>query len=175
MIAQPQQANLDELDIAILRHLEQDGRRYYSEIAADLGVAVSTVSARVSRLIADDVVTVLAHINPHKIGLDAPAILSLSIQPGCYDQVVDTILAYPEVTFASMTSGAYNLTVDVYCRTTEHLAELIAERVNALQGVRDIEVRYHLRILKLRPVGIDAALANPPELSGTGAKPDQTT
>jgi Lrp/AsnC family transcriptional regulator for asnA, asnC and gidA len=175
MMAEWQPERLDELDIAILRHLEQDGRRYYSEIAADLGVAVSTVSARVSRLIAQEVVTVLAHVNPHKIGLEAPAILSLSIQPGCYDQVVETILSYPEVTFASMTSGPYNLTVDVYCRSTEHLAELIADRVNALPGVEDIEVRYHLRILKLRPVGIDAALARPLGISGKGDGPDPTT
>jgi Lrp/AsnC family transcriptional regulator for asnA, asnC and gidA len=153
-----QRAQLDELDIAILRHLEQDGRRSYSEIAADLGVAVSTVSARVTKLIEAEVVTILAHVNPYKVGLEAPAVLSISIQPDRYDQVADTILAYPEVTFASMTTGAYNLTVDVYCRGTAHLAELVRDRVHSLQGVQDIEVRYHLKILKLKPIGIDAAM-----------------
>lgn len=148
---------MDELDIAILNHLEQDGRRTYSEIAADLEVAVSTVSARVTKLIEGDVVTILAHVNPYKVGLEAPAILGISIQPGHYDQVVDTILGYPEVTFASMTTGAYNLTVDVYCRSTGHLAELITDRLNQLPGVQDVEVSYHLRILKLKPIGIDAA------------------
>lgn len=172
-MGESQRHSLDELDFAILRHLERDGRRSYSDIADDLGVAVSTVSARVTKLIEGDVVSILAHVNPHRVGLEAPAILSIAIEPQNYDQVVNTILGYPEVTFASMTTGKYNLVVDVFCRDSQHLAELITRRLNTLAGVRDVNVTYHLRILKLRPTGVNSIEGDAGAKSDSGGR-DQT-
>jgi Lrp/AsnC family transcriptional regulator for asnA, asnC and gidA len=146
---------LDTLDMAILRHLEEDGRKSYSDIAEDLGVAVSTVSSRVTKLIEQNVVSIMVLVNPHKVGLEAPATLSISIQPQHYDQVIKVILSYPEINFASMTTGEYNLLVDVFCRNTQHLAELITQRLNTLEGVQDIKVTYQLKRLKVRPAGVD--------------------
>jgi Lrp/AsnC family transcriptional regulator for asnA, asnC and gidA len=102
---------LDELDITIMKHLEEDGRKSYSDIAEDLGVAVSTVSARVSKLIDRNVLVIHAVLNPFVVGFEAPAIISMSIDPRRYDEVVEVILDYPEVNFASMTSGDHNLIV----------------------------------------------------------------
>jgi Lrp/AsnC family transcriptional regulator for asnA, asnC and gidA len=145
---------LDKLDIAILKHLEQDGRKSYSDIAEDLEVAVSTVSARVTKLVEQNVVSIMALVNPHQVGLEAPATLNIAIKPRHYDQVVETILGYPEVNFASMTTGEHNLIVDVFCRDTQHLAELITRRLNPLEGIQDIKVAYQLKRLKVRPAGV---------------------
>ena len=161
---------LDKLDIAILRHLEQDGRRSYSEIAKDLGMAVSTVSARATKLIEWNVVSIVALVNPHEVGLDAPAIISIAIQPRYYDQVVETIIAYPEVNFASMTTGEYNLVVDVFCRDTQHLAELITRRLNTLDGIQDIKVAYQLQRLELRATGMDLIESENGAIAAPGSK-----
>lgn len=151
---------LDDLDIAILRHLEQDGRRSYSEIAEELGVAVSTVSARVSKLIDRNVVSILAVVNPLEVGLEAPAIINMTIEPRHYERAVEIILEYPEVNFASMTSGEYNLIVDVFCRDANHLTELITQRLYRVAGIQNIKVTYQLQRLKLGPTGIDLLQSN---------------
>lgn len=147
--------SLDELDINIMRHLERDGRKSYSEIAEDLDVAVSTVSARVSKLIERNVLSILATLNPFEVGLDAPAIISMSIEPSLYEQAVETILEFPEVNFASMTSGEHNLIVDVFCRDSKHLTELITKRLYKIDGIQNTKVTYQLKRLKLGPTGID--------------------
>jgi len=136
---------LDDLDIGILRHLERDGRRSYSEIADDLGVAVSTVSARVAKLIDTETVRVVALVNPHAVGFEAAATLLLDVEPNRFDETVETIIGFPEVDYASMTTGTYNLLIDVFCRDAEHLAELVAERLHVLPGVADVHVTYQLR------------------------------
>ncbi len=141
--------DLDALDINILRHLEEDGRRSYSEMAEALGVAVSTVSARVAKLIETDVVSIFAAINPQKMGLEAPATLLMSIEPRHFDQVVATIVSLPEIVYASMTTGRYNLVIDVFCRDAQHLAELVTGRLYALEGIRDIDVEYQLERFKV--------------------------
>ena len=149
------QHHLDKLDIAILKQLEQDGRKRYSEIAEDLGVAVSTISARVAKMIDKEIVSIIAIINPFNVGLEAPAIIDIAIQPHYFDQVVEIILDYPEVNYASMTTGEYNLEIDVYCRDTQHLVELITCRLNTLEGIQDIKVKYQLKRLKLVSTGVD--------------------
>jgi Lrp/AsnC family transcriptional regulator for asnA, asnC and gidA len=152
---------LDELDITIMKHLEEDGRKSYSDIAEDLGVAVSTVSARVGKLIERNVLVINAVLNPHVVGFEAPAILSMSIDPGLYDQVVDVILEFPEVNFASMTSGEHNLIVDVFCRDANHLSELLTQRLYKVNGVQDIKVTFQLQRLKLGPSGVDLLQPEP--------------
>jgi len=154
-MANTKQFLLDELDVSILRHLEEDGRKSYSEIAEDLGVAVSTVSARMSKLIDRNVLSVLAFINPFEVGLDAPALIMLKIEPRHFEEAVEEILEYPEVNFASMISGEYNLNLDVFCRDSHHLTELITQRLYKVIGVQDLNVTYQLRRLKLRPTGVD--------------------
>jgi len=145
---------LDELDIGILRYLEEDGRRSYSEMAEDLGVAVSTVSARLAKMIEQNVVSIVALINPHEVGFEAAATLLLSIQPQHFDQVVESIIDLPEVNFASMTTGRHNLIVDVFCRDAQHLAELITGRLHALEGVHGIDVAYQLRRYRVKQKGV---------------------
>ncbi len=146
---------LDELDITIMKHLEEDGRKSYSDIAEDLGVAVSTVSSRVSKLIDRNVLVIHAVLNPFVVGFEAPAIISMSIDPRRYDEVVEVILEYPEVNFASMTSGDHNLIVDVFCRDADHLSELITQRLYKIIGIQDINVTFQLQRLKLGPSGVD--------------------
>ena len=141
--------DLDALDISILGHLEEDGRRSYSEMAEALGVAVSTVSARVTKLIEKNVVSIFAAINPQKVGLEAPATLLISIEPRHFDHVVATILALPEIIYASMTTGRYNLVIDVFCRDAQHLSELVTRRLYALDGIQDIDVEYQLERFKV--------------------------
>ena len=145
---------LDNLDVSILGHLEEDGRRSYSEIADALGVAVSTVSSRVAKLIERNVVAITAIINPQEVGLEAPATLLIAIQPRYFNEVVTTIIACPEVVYASMTTGRHNLIVDVLCRDAHHLAGLITERLYALEGIQDINVAFQLQKFSVEQAGV---------------------
>jgi Lrp/AsnC family transcriptional regulator for asnA, asnC and gidA len=145
---------LDELDVSILSHLEEDGRRSYSEIADALGVAVSTVSSRVAKLIERNVVSITAIINPQEVGMEAPATLLIAIQPRYFDDVVETVIGCPEVTYASMTTGRHNLIVDVLCRDAHHLAELVTDRLYALEGIQDIDVAFQLQKFSVEQAGV---------------------
>ena len=42
---------VSELDKRIIEHLQQDGRRPFTQIAADLGVSEAAVRARTNRLV----------------------------------------------------------------------------------------------------------------------------
>lgn len=55
---------LDDVDEAILRELQVDGRRAYREIARTVGVSEGTVRTRVKRLREAGLLRILAFVDP---------------------------------------------------------------------------------------------------------------
>lgn len=67
---------LDDVDISILRALQENGRRSYRELAKRLGVSIGTVHSRVRSLIEKGVIKGFsAVIDPSKVGYDLTALI----------------------------------------------------------------------------------------------------
>ena len=98
----------DELDIAILGHLEKDGRKSQSEIAADLGVTVSTIGNRLKRLRDEDLLSIYGFLDPHRVGFNAPALVRVSVKPEDIEKVGERIADLPEVLSVTVTTGNFN-------------------------------------------------------------------
>ena len=139
---------MDDLDRAILVHLQEDGRRPFTEIAKDLDVAEGTVRNRVSRLINEKVVQIVGLVDPSRVGFETPALVSIAVQPQALDTVAERIAAYPEVSYLLLVAGEYDLIAQVICRDREHLVTFITEQINRIPGVVDINTTFILRIHK---------------------------
>ena len=145
-----EQPPLDDLDLAILTHLETDGRKSFSDIAADLGVTVSTVSNRVKKLIDNHTLSILGWLDPHQVGFNAPALLLISAHPSHVEEVAAKITKFPEVGWLAMIAGEFDLVAEVQCRDTDHLTELLTKRIHRVEGVRETRIAYQLRQVKIR-------------------------
>ena len=74
---------LDEVDLGLLRALNQDARKSYRDLAKELGIALSTVSARIKRLENDGIVRgYVPLIDPTKLGLDLTVVVGVKIGHG---------------------------------------------------------------------------------------------
>ena len=60
---------LDKTDIAIIGHLQVDGRRAFTTIAKDLGISEASVRQRVARLLRTNVIQIVAVSSPLDLGL----------------------------------------------------------------------------------------------------------
>jgi Lrp/AsnC family transcriptional regulator for asnA, asnC and gidA len=141
---------LDELDLAILTHLGENGRKSFSDIAADLDVTVSTISTRANRLIDDQVLTVLGFLNPLRVGITVGATLFINCQPGQVEAVAEVISDFPEVSWLALFSGDFDLHVEIRCRDIGHLTELLIERIQTISGIEKVRFSLQLRHLKLK-------------------------
>jgi Lrp/AsnC family transcriptional regulator, regulator for asnA, asnC and gidA len=128
---------MDELDFSILIQLQEDGRKPFTEIAKALNVTEGTVRNRVARLITDKTLRIIGLVDPHQVGFDAPALVSVSVQPGMLDTAVEAIKGFPEVSYLLLVAGEYDLIVEVMCRDREHLTDLITQRIHKVAGVSD--------------------------------------
>jgi len=147
---------VDSLDLAIVEHLQLDGRKPYTEIAQALGVSEGTVRNRVSRLIEEQILHVVGMVDPHNLGMDSPALIGVTLQPGDWDPAIDSIAHFEEVSYLVLVSGEFDLLVEVMCRDRDHLAEFLNAKLRRVPGVVHTKTFTILRTYKLaygaRPV-----------------------
>ncbi len=156
----PEQAPLDKLDMAILTHLEGNGRKSFSDIAAGLDVTVSTVSTRANRLIDDKVVTILGMLNPFRVGIVVSATLFITCQPGQVESVTELLSTFPEVSYMALFTGDFDLLVEVSCRDFVHFSELLTGRIHPIMGIEKVRSSLHLRRLKLKQPSLSLVVAS---------------
>ena len=68
---------LTDLDKRIIEHLQEDGRRPFTQIAADLGVSEAAVRARTNRLIERGVIQVVGVTDPLRLGFQQWAMIGI--------------------------------------------------------------------------------------------------
>ena len=165
-------AGVDEVEQALIRMLQEDGRTTYADLAAAAGVTEKTAHRKVGRLLDQQVIKIVAVTDPAVLGYGAMALLSITLSTGSRARdVAERLAELPQVDYISITSGRYPLHVEVLGRDHAELAELIDEVIRVLPGVRDIDVVPYLRLhyqqarfhaaernrdLGVRPTALDA-------------------
>jgi Lrp/AsnC family transcriptional regulator for asnA, asnC and gidA len=140
---------LDEIDRAIVAHLQYDGRMPFTNIAAEVGISEGTVRRRVKRLVDDKVLQIVGIVEPQYLDWQAAAMIGVTVQAGQVDAVADQIAHFAEVSYLFMASGGFDLFVEVYCRDREHLASFLSERLQQVPGVERTETFMILKTYKL--------------------------
>jgi Lrp/AsnC family transcriptional regulator, regulator for asnA, asnC and gidA len=146
--ASGRRAPLDDLDKAIIKCLQLDGRRPFAQIGRELKVPEATVRQRAERLISRGVVQVVGVTDPLAMGFQQPALIGLKVEPGRLERIADEIAAFDEVTYVVITAGRFDLFCEVVCEDNEHLLRVLTERLAEIKGIRSTETLVELRFVK---------------------------
>ncbi len=139
---------ISELDKRIIEHLQQDGRRPFTQIATALGVSEATVRARTNRLVERDILQIVGVTDPLKLGFQQQAMIGVRCEASELLEAADVINAFPEVDYLVVTAGSYDLLVEVVCEDNEALLTFLTEKLRRVPGVRETETFVYLRMLK---------------------------
>jgi Lrp/AsnC family transcriptional regulator, regulator for asnA, asnC and gidA len=141
-------ASLDELDFAILSFLQKDGRMSFTVIAEKLKVSIGTIRTRFNKLIDEGTVNIIGRVDPDKVGFRSYAHIAVYVRPATLkEKVAQQISKLPEVSFLAMTSGDYDLEVDVMCRDNDHLVQFVNELSN-INGVNQTKTTIYFKVYK---------------------------
>lgn len=142
------EAEVSDLDKRIIEHLQQDGRRPFTQIAADLGLSEAAVRAHTNRLIAEGVVQVVGVTDPLRLGFHQQAMIGVRCEADRLIEVAETVATFPEVDYLVVTAGSYDLLVEVVCADSDALLHFLSERLRQVEGVRETETFVYLRMVK---------------------------
>ena len=140
--------SLDELDFAIVSCLQQDGRMSFTDMADQLKVSVGTIRTRMNKLIEDGTINIIGRVDPDKVGFRAYAHIAVFVRPATLkEKVAQKISKLPEVSFLAMTSGDYDLEVDVMCRDNDHLVSFV-NTISKFRGVEQTKTTIYFKVYK---------------------------
>ena len=143
----PARTPLDDLSKAIIEQLQEDGRRPYAAIGKAVGLSEAAVRQRVQRLVDAGVVQIVAVTDPLQVGFSRQAMIGIR-SDGDLEQLADALAALPEVDYAVVTAGGFDMLVEVVCEDDEHLLEVLNRKIRTLPGVRATETFVYLRLRK---------------------------
>ena len=69
--------------------------------------------------------------------------------PGMVEAAAEQISQFPEVTYLFMSSGGFDLFVEVYCRDRQHFVTFLNRKLQQVPGVERTETFMILKMFKL--------------------------
>ena len=139
--------NLDDVSKSIIEQLQQDGRKSYASIAAEVGLSEAAVRQRVQRLLDADVMQIVAVTDPMQVGFLRQAMIGLRVT-GDMKGVAEALTDMPEVSYVVTTAGSFDILAEVVCEDDSHLLELLTTRIRSIPSVTATETFVYLKLNK---------------------------
>lgn len=145
----------DEIDHLILQTLQNDGRKSFSDLAKEMGMAVSTISKRYMNLVDCGILAIIGRVEPERIGLNAYAAINVQVDTlANVERVAEELMALPEVSFLALRTGDFQLEINVMCRDNSHLMEILRNNMDKINHVRKYEINMYLKVYKWGRSGV---------------------
>jgi len=127
---------LDDVDTALLRALERDGRASIRALAEQLHISRTNAYARVQRLIDDGVITgFAARVDPARAGLGTSAYLSIAIEQNTWREVSARLQEVPYVAHLCLLAGDHDVLALIRAPDNAALRTIVLDQVQQVPGV----------------------------------------
>ncbi|MDZ7645726.1 MAG: Lrp/AsnC ligand binding domain-containing protein [Cytophagales bacterium] len=137
---------IDNTDLKILEILMQDAKRPYTEVARKVNVSQGTVHVRMNKMEEAGILDkTTLRINYAKLGYDITAFIGIYLEKSAlYDKVLAKLKDIPEITNIHYTTGNYSMFVKIHCRDTNHLKEVLHDKMQQVEGIERTETMISL-------------------------------
>lgn len=148
--------DIDELDKQILSLLMRNAKIPYTEIAKQLFVSGGTIHVRMKKLEESGIVNGYhLSVDYGELGYDISAFLGIYLdKSSLYEDVAKELASIPEIVGAHYTTGLYNIFAKIVCRDTNHLREVLHDKIQHINGIQRTETFISLEESINRPVSI---------------------
>ncbi len=148
--------NMDHLDRQILSKLVEDGKMPYTDIAKQLFVSSGTIHVRMKKMEQMGIVKGSSLLIDYaKMGYDITAFLGIYLdKSSLYEEVADALGAIPEIVEANYTTGLYSIFVKIICKDTNHLRQVLHDKIQKISGVQRTETFISLEQRINRPINL---------------------
>lgn len=135
----------DDIDRNLIQLLAKDGRSTFKAIASSLGVSESLVRKRYESLSNTNVLRVVAAANPLQLGFEVACWVAVRVgEDANVTRIAESLTKVPEVSYIAITAGSEDLMVQVVCKNTDHLLNLLDQRIRPIDGLAHVEVWMYI-------------------------------
>lgn len=137
---------IDNTDLKILEILRDDAKKPFTEVARRVNVSQGTVHVRMTKLEEAGIVEkTTLKLNYARLGYDITAFIGIFLEKSAlYDKVVIKLKEIQEITSIHYTTGNYSIFVKIHCRDTNHLKEVLHDKMQQVDGIERTETMISL-------------------------------
>lgn len=147
MAGRPPRNQLDDVSLAIIGQLQQDGRRSYAAIGKVVGLSEAAVRQRVQRLVDSGVMQIVAAVtDPLQLGFARAAMLGIRVS-GPTAPVADALVAMDDVIYVVVTAGSIDIVAEVVAKSDADLLT-VSDQIRRIPGVQSTESFVYLETRK---------------------------
>ncbi|MFK4731458.1 Lrp/AsnC family transcriptional regulator [Agromyces mediolanus] len=140
---------LDDIDKALIRLLQTDGRMPYSKLGPAVGLSSAAARQRVQRLMESGVIEIVAVSQPLKLGFHIQAMVGIRAD-GDIRALAAALAEVEQLVYVVVSSGHYDLIVELVCTDARELLAIVNDRIRTLPGVTSTETYNYLYIEKVK-------------------------
>ncbi len=137
---------IDNTDLKILEILMQDAKRPYTEVAKKVNVSQGTVHVRMTKMEEAGILgKTTLRINYANVGYDITAFIGIYLEKSAlYEKVLAKLKDIPEIVNIHYTTGNYSMFLKIHCRDTNHLKEVLHDKMQQVEGIERTETMISL-------------------------------
>ena len=139
---------IDEIDRRVIKILQADGRRPNTEIARDLHVSETTIRKRVSQLVSQGLINIVAVPTPRAVGLNLSAIIGISVTLPKLKEISEELKRQKEVRYVGLSTGRYDIIVEAFFLDPQHFLDFISNKLGGMDGITSLETSMILDVVK---------------------------
>ncbi len=139
---------LDRVDRKMVSLLQKDGRMPIVTIAKELGISETTARSRLKRLLADDVIKVVAISNPIRLGFEITGNIKLSIDLKKKDAILQSLKNIDALSYVALTTGGNDIDIEFIAGSLSEFKTLVFEKISQIDGVNSAETSLIVEIIK---------------------------
>lgn len=149
--APPRSRALGAQDVAILAHLERDGRLSYADLGEHVGLSKSPTWGRVRALEERGVITgYRAIVDPAAIGLDIHAFVQVTIRSTMSREFEQAVVRHSAVLECYTTAGQADYLLHVLVPNVAALDTLLRNELSRMPGVEHVSTTVGMKTIKPR-------------------------
>jgi Lrp/AsnC family transcriptional regulator for asnA, asnC and gidA len=139
---------LDDLDRRLIALLMEDASQTNVALARELGVSDGTVRNRIQNLLQQEVMQLVAIIDPWKVGHRIQIFSGLEVDLHRAHEIAQTLAEFEEVTYVSFTTGEFDILMVAAMRSQEELFNFLTVKLGRIEGIRRIRTNQVLKAVK---------------------------
>jgi Lrp/AsnC family transcriptional regulator, regulator for asnA, asnC and gidA len=130
---------IDAIDLKIIKHLSEDGRRSFVDIGKSVKLSAVAVKSRVDKLLKEKTLQVSGMLQIDQF-YTVSAQIHLAVDPKSVPTLMKRLLQAHEVYHVVRVAGQYNVNVGVLARNLPNIEQFIEREIRSVPGVQQMRV-----------------------------------
>lgn len=151
---------IDNVDLQILDILTQNAKKPYTEVAKKVYVSGGTVHVRMRKLEEMGIVKgTTLELDYQKLGLGMTVFIGIFLEKSAlYENVIEELKRIKEITNLHYTTGNYSIFAKLYCKDTNHLKDILYDKIQKVEGIVRTETMISLEESLNRNISLEEHL-----------------